>query len=62
MFPHFSGSGLGYLYRMHFVSILPNDALYHEFKGFDDEIHLKCTTSDLRIRDGIKGQEALVSV
>ncbi len=32
--PHISGSGLGYLYMMHFVSAIPNAGEYHEFKGF----------------------------
>ena len=51
--PHISGSGLGYLYMMHFVSILPNAGPYHEFKGFNDEIPLICDTSDLKIKDGL---------
>jgi len=34
--PHVSGSGLGYLYMMHFVSAVPNAGPYHEFKGFSD--------------------------
>lgn len=50
--PHISGSGLGYLYMMHFVSALPNAGPYHEFKGFNGEIPLECTTSDLKIKDG----------
>ncbi len=45
--PHISGSGLGYLYMMHFVSIIPNPGPFHEFKGFNKEIPLKCETSDL---------------
>jgi L-alanine-DL-glutamate epimerase-like enolase superfamily enzyme len=31
--PHISGSGLGYLYRLPFVSTLPNAGPFHEFKG-----------------------------
>ncbi|MGB6153099.1 MAG: mandelate racemase/muconate lactonizing enzyme family protein [Pricia sp.] len=50
--PHISGSGLGYLYMMHFVSVLPNAGPYHEFKGFNAEIPLSCDTSDLKIKDG----------
>ena len=50
--PHISGSGLGYLYMMHFVSVLPNAGPYHEFKGFNEEIPLECPTSDLKIKDG----------
>jgi len=50
--PHISGSGLGFLYMMHFVSALPNAGPYHEFKGFNDEIPMKCSSSDLEIHDG----------
>lgn len=51
--PHISGSGLGYLYMMHFVSALPNAGPYHEFKGFNDEIPLECKTSDLVSKNGV---------
>ncbi len=50
--PHISGSGLGYLYMMHFVSILPNAGPYHEFKGFNKSIPLECATSDLKSHNG----------
>ncbi|MEM9887861.1 MAG: mandelate racemase/muconate lactonizing enzyme family protein [Bacteroidota bacterium] len=50
--PHISGSGLGYLYMMHFVSALPNAGPYHEFKGFNKELPLSFPTSDMRIQDG----------
>jgi L-alanine-DL-glutamate epimerase-like enolase superfamily enzyme len=50
--PHISGSGLGYLYMMHFVSVLPNAGPYHEFKGFNMEIPFRSDTSDLEIKDG----------
>lgn len=50
--PHISGSGLGYLYMLHFVSILPNAGPYHEFKGFNPDIPLECDTSDLTVKDG----------
>lgn len=36
--PHISGSGLGYLYMLHFVSAVPNAGPYHEFKGFNRNI------------------------
>ncbi len=45
--PHISGSGLGYLYMMHFVSVVPNAGPYHEFKGFNREIPMDCPTSPL---------------
>ncbi len=51
--PHISGSGLGYLYMMQFVSILPNAGLYHEFKGFNKEIPFECSTSSLESIEGV---------
>ncbi len=51
--PHISGSGLGYLYMMHFVSSIPNAGPYHEFKGFNDELPFTCATSSLSSDDGI---------
>ncbi len=51
--PHTSGSGLGYLYMMHFVSAVPNAGPYHEFKGFNQEIPLECPTSDLASHEGV---------
>jgi L-alanine-DL-glutamate epimerase-like enolase superfamily enzyme len=51
--PHISGSGLGYLYMMHFVSGIPNAGPYHEFKGFNNSIPLECSTSDLKSNDGV---------
>jgi L-alanine-DL-glutamate epimerase-like enolase superfamily enzyme len=50
--PHISGSGLGYLYMMHFVSALPNAGPYHEFKGFNNEIPLHSATSSLSSNEG----------
>jgi L-alanine-DL-glutamate epimerase-like enolase superfamily enzyme len=50
--PHISGSGLGYLYMMHFVSALPNAGPYHEFKGFNREIPLGSLTSSLSSNEG----------
>jgi len=51
--PHISGSGLGYLYMMHFVSAIPNAGPYHEFKGFNTSIPYECSTSSLESEDGI---------
>ncbi len=50
--PHISGSGLGYLYMMHFVSVLPNAGPYHEFKGFSNDIPINSSTSDLKMKNG----------
>ena len=51
--PHISGSGLGYLYMMHFVSAVPNAGPYHEFKGFNNSIPLECPTSELKSDNGV---------
>ncbi len=49
--PHISGSGLGYLYMMHFVSAVSNAGPYHEFKGFNPDIPLECSTSSLEVNN-----------
>lgn len=51
--PHISGSGLGYLYMMHFVSAIPNAGPYHEFKGFNTELPFECATSTLTSEEGV---------
>lgn len=51
--PHISGSGLGYLYMMHFVSALPNAGPYHEFKGLNKDLPMHCPTSDLKSYGGL---------
>jgi len=51
--PHISGSGLGYVYMMHFVSTVPNAGPYHEFKGFNKKIPIECDSSTLRSEDGV---------
>ncbi|NMM47559.1 mandelate racemase/muconate lactonizing enzyme family protein [Marinigracilibium pacificum] len=50
--PHISGSGLGYLYMLHFVSVIPNAGPHHEFKGFNEEIPFECDSCDMKIVDG----------
>jgi L-alanine-DL-glutamate epimerase-like enolase superfamily enzyme len=45
--PHISGSGLGYLYRLPFVSTLPNAGPFHEFKGGPRPFDFDCPTSRL---------------
>ncbi len=49
--PHISG-GLGYLYMIHFVSVIPNAGPYHEFKGLSQAIPFECKTSDLGTMGG----------
>jgi L-alanine-DL-glutamate epimerase-like enolase superfamily enzyme len=51
--PHISGSGMGYLYMMHFVSAISNAGPYHEFKGFNDEMPFTCKTSSISSDDGV---------
>ncbi|NQU84585.1 MAG: mandelate racemase/muconate lactonizing enzyme family protein, partial [Mariniphaga sp.] len=51
--PHISGSGLGYLYMMHFISVIPNAGPFHEFKGFNKEIQFECETSKLESDNGV---------
>ena len=51
--PHISGTGLGYIYMMHFVSALDQAGPYHEFKGVSDEVPFTCATSTLVPEDGI---------
>ena len=51
--PHISGSGIGYLYMMHFVSSIANAGPYHEFKGFNEELPFECKTSTLSSDNGV---------
>jgi L-alanine-DL-glutamate epimerase-like enolase superfamily enzyme len=50
--PHMSGGGLGYLYMMHFVSVLPNAMPHHEFKGLRTNVEFQCATSSLKVFQG----------
>ncbi len=49
--PHISG-GMGYLYMIQFVSVIPNAGAYHEFKGLDRALKYECKTSDLLTTGG----------
>ena len=51
--PHISGSGLGYLYMLHFVSTLKMPGPFHEFKGFNTQIPFECSTSELSSKNGV---------
>ncbi len=51
--PHISGTGLGYIYMMQFVSALPNAGPFHEFKGLSTEVPFECATSSLKPEKGI---------
>jgi L-alanine-DL-glutamate epimerase-like enolase superfamily enzyme len=48
---HMSGSGLGYLYVLHFASYTSNAGAHQEFKG-TNSIPIDCPTSDLKCTDG----------
>jgi len=50
--PHMSGGGLGFLYNLHLVSVLPNAGAHHEFKGLDTQVRFECKTSPLKVVNG----------
>lgn len=50
--PHMSGGGLGFVYMLHFVSLLPNAMPHHEFKGLRTNVRFECKTSPLTVSDG----------
>jgi L-alanine-DL-glutamate epimerase-like enolase superfamily enzyme len=50
--PHMSGGGLGFLYNIHLVSILPNAGAHHEFKGLSTHVPFVCETSPLQVVNG----------
>lgn len=51
--PHISGTGLGYIYMMQFVSSIPNAGPFHEFKGLSEDIPFECKSSSLKPENGI---------
>ncbi|OVE78928.1 mandelate racemase [bacterium I07] len=50
--PHMSGGGLGYVYNIHLVSVLPNAGAHHEFKGLRTHVPFECSTSPLKVMGG----------
>lgn len=50
--PHISGTGLGFMYMLHFAACVPNIGAHQEFKGFDGEVPAHCPTSSLRSEGG----------
>jgi L-alanine-DL-glutamate epimerase-like enolase superfamily enzyme len=50
--PHMSGGGLGFLYNIHLVSVLPNAGEHHEFKGLQTHVRFECRTSPLKVVNG----------
>lgn len=51
--PHISGTGLGYIYMMQFVSAVPNAGPYHEYKGLSTDVPFTCATSSLVPENGV---------
>lgn len=51
--PHLSGSGLGYVYALHFISALPNAGAYHpNSRETPSRVPITCDTSSLQVEDG----------
>lgn len=50
--PHMSGGGLGFLYNIQFLSVVPNAGEHHEFKGLDTNVPFECPTSGLKVVNG----------
>ncbi len=51
--PHISGSGLGFLYMMHYASCVPNIGKYQEFKGNKDKVPVTSANSSLQPKEGV---------
>jgi L-alanine-DL-glutamate epimerase-like enolase superfamily enzyme len=49
---HISGTGLGFLYMLHFVACIPNAGAFQEFKSFDGKIPLDAPANCLRPERG----------
>ena len=51
--PHISGTGLGYLYMLQFISVTTNAEKFHEFKGLSKGIPFNCDSSSLKSENGL---------
>lgn len=51
--PHISGTGLGYIYMMQFVSAIPNAGPFHEYKGLSPDIPFESEASTMKPEDGV---------
>lgn len=49
--PHVSS--IGYIYMMHFISVVPNAGPYHEYKSFKLDFPFECKTSSLVPENGV---------
>lgn len=50
--PHISGTGLGFLYMLHFAACVPNIGPHQEFTGIDDGVPAHAATTSLRAEGG----------
>lgn len=50
--PHISGTGLGFLYMLHFAASVPNIGPHQEFKGIEDDVPASAPTASLRAEGG----------
>jgi L-alanine-DL-glutamate epimerase-like enolase superfamily enzyme len=50
--PHISGTGLGFVYMLHFAACVPNIGAHQEFKGVSEDVPAHCPTSSLRSEGG----------
>lgn len=50
--PHMTGGGLGFVYNIHFASVMPNAGEHHEFKGYRTHVPYECPTSTLKMVNG----------
>ena len=50
--PHISGTGLGFMYMLHFAACVPNIGAHQEFKGFEGDVPATCATSSLQSENG----------
>jgi len=50
--PHMSGGGLGILYNIQLLSVIPNIGEHHEYKAMDKNIPIECPTSTLKAVNG----------
>jgi L-alanine-DL-glutamate epimerase-like enolase superfamily enzyme len=50
--PHISGTGVGMLYMLHFVSCIPNATGFQEYKSYDPDLPVEAPPQTLVAKDG----------
>jgi len=50
--PHISGTGVGMLYMLHFVSCIPNASGFQEYKSYDPSLPVQTPPQTLEAKDG----------